>query len=348
MYPSNASLMTRSIHRFTSSLLLVLVLAATGFAKSREELKIYFIDVEGGQSTLVVSPAKHSLLIDAGFAGSRDAQRIVEAMKDAGVKKIDYLLITHFHGDHAGGVPDLAKMVKIGTFVDHGPDIEDSPQAKELYSAYLKALGHKPHLMVLPGQGLPLKEIEVQFLAAGGAHIENPLPAAGEANFYCAAEAEPPADTSENSQSLALLVTYGKFRYLDMGDLTEGKSLPLVCPNNLIGRVDLYRMSHHGAYPDNPKALVRALHPTVAVMNNGEHKGGNPEAWQIVHDSPGLDGLWQLHYAADAGKEHNSDENLIANTDMKSDGHFISVTVEPDGHWTIKNSRNGYEKTFGN
>ena len=340
--------MTRLIHRFTSSLLLVLLVVASGFAKSTGGLKIYFIDVEGGQSTLVVSPTKHSLLIDAGFAGPRDAERIVEALKDAGVNKLDYLAITHFHGDHAGGVPDLAKRVKIGTFVDHGPDIEDSAQAKELYAAYLKVIGHKPHVIAMPGQGLPFKDIEVQFLAAGGAHIESPLPAAGEANFYCASEPEPPADNSENSQSLALLVTYGKFRYLDMGDLTEGKSLPLVCPNNLIGKVDVYRMSHHGAYPDNPRALVWAFHPTVAVLNNGEHKGGNPEAWQIVHDSPGLEGLWQLHYAADAGKEHNSDDNLIANTGVKSDGHFISVTVEPDGRWTIKNSRSGYEKTVGN
>jgi len=340
--------MIRFSYRCAAFLLLATVLAAPAFAKSREELKIYFIDVEGGQSTLVVSPAKHSLLIDAGFAGPRDAKRIVEALKAASVKKIDYLAITHFHGDHAGGVADLAKLVKIGTFVDHGPDTEDSPQAKELYAAYLKAVGHRPHVIAIPGQGLPFKDIEVQFLAAGGAHIENPLPAAGEANFYCASEPEPPADNSENSQSLALLVTYGRFRYLDMGDLTEGKSLPLVCPNNLIGRVDVYRMSHHGAYPDNPKALVWALHPTIAVMNNGEHKGGSPEAWQIVHDSPGLEGLWQLHYAADAGKDHNSDDNLIANAGMKSDGHFISVIVEPDGQWTIKNSRNGYEKTFSN
>ena len=340
--------MIRSIHRCASFLLFATLLAAPAFAKSTGELKIYFIDVEGGQSTLVVSPAKHSVLIDAGFAGPRDAKRIVEALKAAGVKKIDYLAITHFHGDHAGGVPDLAKLVKIGTFVDHGPDIEDSAQAKELYAAYLKAVGHKPHVIAMPGQGLPFKDIEVQFLATGGAHIENPLPAAGEANFYCASESEAPADDSENSQSLALLVTYGKFRFLDVGDLTEGKSLPLVCPNNLIGKIDLYLMSHHGAHPDNPKSLVWALHPAVAVMNNGEHKGGNPQAWQIVHDSPGLDGLWQLHYAADAGRDHNSDENLIANTDMKSDGHFISVTVEPDGDWTIKNSRNGYEKTFGN
>ena len=323
------------------------VLVTTASAKSAKPLQIYFIDVEGGQATLVVSPSERSLLIDAGWAGGSDADRIMAAVKSAGIKKLDYVVITHFHGDHVGGVADLVQRVKIGTFVDHGSDIEDSATAKETYAAYTKAITRAARVVVRPGQGLPFKDIRVQFLAAAGEHLSSPLPGAGEANLYCPSEKEPPVDTTKNSQSLALLITYGKFRFLDLGDLTTKKELELVCPNNLIGTVDLFLTTHHGGDPDNPKALVWALHPRVAVMNNGEHKGGSTEVWQIVHDAPGLEDLWQLHYAADAGKEHNSAENLIANTDAKSDGHFIQVTVEPDGKWRVKNSRNGYEKRYG-
>ena len=322
-------------------------LSACTFAKTARPLEIYFIDVEGGQATLVVSPSKHSLLIDAGFAGGRDTERIAAAIKAAGLKKLDYLVVTHYHGDHVGGVPELAQRIKIATFVDHGPDTEEPDSAKQVYARYKQAIGRSAHVTVRPGEGLPFKDIRVEFVASAGEHITNPLPGAGEANPYCAAEQAPQPETNENSQSLGLLIAYGRFRFLDLGDLTEQKEMPLVCPNNLLGTFDLYLTTHHGGSPDNPKALVWAIHPRVAVMNNGAQKGGDPEAWQIVHDSPGLQDFWQLHYAVDGGKEHNSAEPLIANVDPKSDGNFIHVAVEPDGGWKVTNSRNGYEKVYG-
>lgn len=322
-------------------------LAISTFAKSAKPLEIYFIDVEGGQATLVVSPAKRSLLIDTGFPGGRDSERILAAMQSAGIKKLDYLVITHFHRDHVGGVPELVQRIKVETFVDHGPDTETSDAAKETYAAYTKAIGRSPHVSLRPGDGLPFKDIRVQFVAAAGEGITSPLPGAGEANSYCDGASQPQPDTTENSQSLGLLISYRKFRFLDLGDLTEDKQWTLVCPNNLLGSVDLYLTTHHGGSPDNPKALVWAIHPRVAIMNNGEHKGGSPAAWQIVHDSPGIEDLWQLHYAADGGTEHNSAEPLIANVDQKSDGHFLKVTVQPDGGWKVKNDRNGYEKAYG-
>ncbi|HYA25967.1 MAG TPA: MBL fold metallo-hydrolase [Terriglobales bacterium] len=322
-----------------------LLLMRAAVAKPKP-LQIYFIDVEGGQATLVVGPSRESVLIDTGWAGSRDAPRIVAAAIAVGLKRIDYVLITHYHQDHVGGVAGLLQRIPVGLFVDHGPNAEDSDSARNQYAAYEKATEHSKRIHLMPGEGLPLKGITLQVLTAAGGHITDPLPGAGEANPYCRSEAAKP-DPSENAQSLGVLISYGKFRFLDLGDLTEQKELDLVCPNNLIGTVSLYLTTHHGMAPDNPKALVWALQARVAIMNNGAHKGGHPEAWQIVHDSPGLVDLWQLHYAVDGGKDHNVADDLIANVDEKSDGHYIKVAAEPDGTFTVSNSRNGVSRKYG-
>jgi len=327
------------------SALVCLFLSGSALAKPKP-LRIYFIDVEGGQATLVVSPSQESLLIDTGFAGSRDADRIVTAAKNAGLNRIDYVLITHYHGDHVGGVPDLMQRIPVDTFVDHGLNTETTGPTQETYDKYEKAIEHSKRVHLRPGEGLPLHGITLEVLSAGGEYIRDPLPGAGEANPYCASETEAKLDNSENSQSLGVLVTFGKFRFLDLGDLTEKKELELVCPNNRIGTVSLYITTHHGLSPDNPKELVWALRPQVAIMNNGAHKGGAAEAWQKVHDSPGLAGLWQLHYAVDAGKEHNVPDEMIANLDEKSDGNYIKVVAEPNGRFTVLNSRSNFSQKY--
>jgi competence protein ComEC len=322
--------------------------SVAGRSAKTKPLRIYSIDVEGGQSTLIVGPQGQSLLVDTGWPGfqGRDAARIAATVKAAGLKRIDYVLITHFHRDHVGGVTQLVERVKVGEFVDHGPNQEDSADTREDYAAYQKLIEHRAHVSLKPGQGLPFVGIRVQVLTAAGEHIEDPLPGAGEANPYCAGEAEAPVDTSENARSLGLLVTYGKFRFLDLGDLTKRKELELMCPNNRIGTVDLFLVSHHGFDQSNSRALVDAVHPRVAIMNNGAHKGGSPAAWQTVHDSPGLEDLWQLHYAVEGGKDHNVNEKMIANVDESSDGHGIEVSADSDGSFTVVNSRNGFRKAY--
>lgn len=325
-----------------------MLFCAAAQARSDQPLRIYFIDAEGGQATLIVSPAKQSFLIDTGFAGGRDADRIVQAIRAAGIKQIDYVLITHYHGDHVGGVADLLQKIKVGIFIDHVENQEDSDDTKKNYADYVAAIKHNTRVVLRPGQGVPLKGLTFQVIAAAGQRIADPLPGAGEANIYCDAEKQPPDDTGENSRSMGVLVTYGKFRFLDLGDLTEKKELELVCPNNLIGKVDLYLATHHGNHPDNPKDLVWALHPRVAVIDNGPHKGGSPEAWQIIHDSPDLADVWQLHYALDSDKPHNAAESLIANIDEGSDGHYIEVEATSDGKFRVTNSRNGVERKYGN
>jgi beta-lactamase superfamily II metal-dependent hydrolase len=328
---------------------LFLLLQTALAAKNRiPHLDIYSIDVEGGQSTLFVSPSGESLLIDTGWPGfnGRDADRIVAAAKAAGVSKLDYVLITHFHRDHVGGITQLAAKMPIGKLIDHGPNLEDSDVTREDYAAYEKVAANHKRLTLKPGQRVPIKGVEVLVLTAAGNHLSKPLRGAGQPNSACSAEPKPETDTTENSKSLGTLITYGKFKVLDLGDLTKDKELELVCPKNLIGTVDLFIISHHGSNQSNSKALVSAIRPKAAIMNNGARKGGSPEAWQIVHDVVG-DNLWQLHYSVEGGPKQNSDEGLIANPDEKEDpGNYIEVEAFDNGGFMITNPRNGQQKGY--
>ena len=329
-------------------LCLCAVLNLSTLAAAAEPLQIYFVDVEGGQATLVVSPSGQSLLIDAGWPGSegRDADRILAAAHQAGLRQIDYVLITHYHRDHVGGVPQLVDGIKVGTFIDHGPNLEDSQVTRVDYAAYEKAIAGHPHVVVQPGGKVPIKGIEVEVLSAAGEHIIPPLAGEGGANSYCKSEPAPQDDASENARSVGVLITYGKFRFLDLGDLTKKKELELACPNNLVGNVGLFLVTHHGADLSNPKALVWALHARVAVIDNGARKGASPAAWQIVHDAPGLEDLWQLHYAAESDKDHNVDSDHIANVKENCEGKYLKVTADSDGSFTLTNGRTGYQKTY--
>jgi competence protein ComEC len=334
------------------SLLLLTLACALLFgvvqAAESKPLQIFFIDVEGGQATLMVTPSGQSLLIDTGWPGfnGRDASRIVTTAKAAGIERIDYVVITHFHRDHVGGVTQLADQIKIGTFVDHGPNMEDSAASREDFAAYEKVAANSKRLSVKPGDQIPMKDINVQVLTATGEHITAPLPGAGQPNPLCASEPEAPIDSTENARSLGMLITFGKFRFLDLGDLTKRKEKDLVCPNNLIGTVDLYLTTHHGVNQSNAKVIVDAIHPRVSIMNNGAHKGGSQEAWETIHNSPGLQDLWQLHYAMGSDKAHNVPEMFIANLDEKCEGKYIKVTAEANGTFAVLNSRNNFEKTY--
>jgi competence protein ComEC len=327
----------------------VLATALHCVAAATKPLQIYFIDVEGGQATLVLSPGGQSLLIDTGWPGNegRDADRIIAVAHQLGLQQIDYVLITHYHRDHVGGVPQLLDGMKVGTFVDHGPNLEDSEVARTDYAAYEKAIAGHAHVVVKPGWGLPIKGIEVRVLTAAGEHIGSPLAGAGEANAYCKSEPTPEPDKTENARSVGVMITYGKFRFLDLGDLTKKKELDLACPNNLLGTVDVFLVSHHGMDLSNTKSLVWALHPRVAVFDNGARKGASAAAWQIVHDSPGLEGLWQLHYAAQSDRDHNIDADHTANVKENCEGKYLKVSAQSDGSFSVSNQRTGADKTYG-
>jgi competence protein ComEC len=308
-----------------------------------KDLLIYTVDVEGGQATLLVAPGGHSLLVDTGWPGNndRDAERIQAAMKDAGISKIDKVLITHFHTDHVGGVPNLVERIKVGEFLDHGENREDSDITRHDYAAYIKAIGTTPRRTVHPGDTIDIPGLSIIVLTADGEHIKAVPGVKAEPNSYCASEPKWELDTTENPRSAGILVRFGKFNFLDLGDLTKAKEIPLVCPDNLIGHVDLYLVNHHGFNLSNSKAFVDAIHPRVAIMDNGAHKAGSPEAWQTVHESPGLQDLYMLHTAEDSDAAHNSAAPLIANLKGGSDGAYFKIIARGDGSFSVTNSRTG-------
>jgi len=325
-----------------------LLLACAAGLRAAKNLSIYAVDVEGGQATLFVAPSGQSMLVDTGWAGHnhRDAERIAAAARHAGVRKIDYLVITHYHADHVGGVYQLAEKLPILNFVDHGPQTETGKPAEILFNEYAAIRAKGEHLQVKPGDTIPIKGLDVKVLSANGDVIAAPLAGAGEPNPACAAAARPAADTTENGRSIGLLIAFGDFRTIDMGDLTKDHEYDLVCPNNKIGTVDLFLVSHHGSDPSNSAAFVRAISPRVAVMDNGPQKGGSPRVWQTIRDTRGLIDLWQLHYAIDSDKQHNTPDTFIANLDAVCEGKWIQITAERNGDFTVFNQRNKYEKTY--
>jgi beta-lactamase superfamily II metal-dependent hydrolase len=318
-------------------------------AQTVKTLRIYTIDVEGGQSTLLVAPSGESLLVDSGWPGfdSRDAARIQTAMKDAGVTRIDHLLTTHYHRDHVGGLPQLVAQVPVGEFLDHGPNREDSDVTRTDYGAYLKAIEGHARRTVHPGDTIHIPGLSIVVVAADGEHIAAIPGIAPAPNSACAAEQPWPDDPTENARSVGILLTYGRFRFLDLGDLTGAKEVALVCPNSPLPHVDLFLVSHHGINKSNSAALIHAIHPRVAIMNNGARKGGSPEAWQTVHASPGLEDLYQLHTAEASDAAHNSSEPLIANPVAASDiGASFKVVATANGSFSITNARTSRTKSY--
>jgi competence protein ComEC len=325
--------------------------AAPASPAETKSLRVYFVDVEGGQATVFVTPEGQSLLIDTGWDGNngRDADRIVAAAKSAGLTKIDYVLITHFHEDHVGGAPQLAARIPIGTFIDHGENREstDAPtvQGWQAYQALL-ATGKYKRITPKPGEVLPIQGMRVQVISADGALIETPLPGAGQENAACKESETRPADKTENLRSLGTFITFGKLRILDLGDLTWDKELELMCPVNRLGHVDVYIVSHHGWQQSSSPAMVWGIAPRVAIMDNGAKKGGTPSTWDIIEKSPHLENLWQLHFSDEGGAAHNVAAEFIANPQGQDAGNYLELIGRADGGFAVFNSRTQETKRY--
>jgi competence protein ComEC len=345
--------MKKCLSLFLLFALLTLPVAAQ---KARTTLEILYVDVEGGAATLIVTPAGESILVDAGWPGAegRDATRIQAAMKKAGVTEIDHLILTHYHTDHWGGIPELAKRVKINHFYDHGPmtELKEDRNFPTRLAAYQEANKGKS-ITLKPGDAIKLKQaagtppITLQCLASA-TEVVAKKGMAGKPNPECANASLSAEDPSDNARSVVFLLRYGGFEFLDSGDLTWNIEHKLVCPTNLIGEIDLYQVAHHGTESSNSPAFTRSLNPSVAIMNNGAKKGGHPDSVKRVREAKDLKDLWAIHRNIASSPEQNAAEELTANPEEKDDaGHMIRVSVDAKKReFTVVNDRNGKTKSY--
>jgi competence protein ComEC len=297
-------------------------------------LNIYYIDTEGGQATLFVSPSGESLLVDTGNPGGRDTDRIELAMADAGVKQIDHLVITHYHVDHVGGLAELVKRVPVKHFYDHGATIETQrEQVPGFQAAYAEIYGKATHTVLKPGDKVPFAGVDWQIVAAAGNVLKTNMagaPGAGRPNPSCADFKPKDIQTDlENGQSTSSVIAFGKFRTVDFGDLLWNVEHDLMCPTNRIGTVDLYLTTHHGLDWSNSKDVVYALQPRVAIMNNGTRKGGQIGVFETLESAPGLEDLWQLHWSYNGVLEHNAPGRFIANMEDAATASGIIANPPP-------------------
>jgi len=345
--------------------------------RAARTLDVYVIDVEGGNATLFVSPSRESLLIDTGNVGPgaiRDADRIMAAVKDAGLTQIDHLITTHYHADHFGAMAELAGRIPVREFIDHGVSVEKNATTDAfLQNVYPGLYAKGRHTIAQPGQRFSMGDVDVRIVASAGKPVSAAVPGAGRPNPYCVSTKPVEPDAGENAQSVASHFSFGRFRALHLGDLTWNKEIELMCPANRLGDIDLFVVSHHGQASSNSPVLVHAIHPRVAVVNNGPRKGGQPDAMKVLFSAPRLETIWQLHFSQWSGQEYTVPGMLIANgfdepapampiapmtppargapaapppPVHNGQAYWIKISARQDGSFTVTNTRNAFSKTY--
>jgi beta-lactamase superfamily II metal-dependent hydrolase len=305
-------------------------------------LDIYFVDVEGGAATLIVTPAGESILVDSGWPreDGRDAKRIHSvATQVAKLTQIDHYVTTHWHTDHYGGIGRLSELMPVKQFYHHGiPErLSEDPQGfPVLMAAYQKASRGKSRVL-RPGDEIPLASgkaagrpaLRLRCIAAHGDVL--PEDASAPANPLCKDSQAKPEDTTDNARSVSLLLTFGPFKFLDCGDLTWNVEKKLVCPTNKIGTVDVYQVNHHGMALSNNPVLVRSVRPRVAIINNGPKKGGDAPVYALLHGLPDIEAVYALHRNVRTTDRDNPPPEFIANLKEDCQGEFIKLSVDPTG-----------------
>ena len=335
---------SQSFLLFLSTVLLATPLAVAG------PLEIHWIDVEGGAATLILTPAGESILIDTGLPQRYQVERIHDHLRDvAKLKHLDFLVVTHYDLDHHGGAAQLSTMIPIRTVYDNGRFEKMVNDPGEEYFSF--AAGNR--VVINPGDRIPL-----QGTAAAPAPVlrcvgtrqvfEQPPPGALRNTAICKTLRTKSPDTSENANSIVLLLEHGDFRFYDAADLTWNLESQLVCPVNLIGEVDVYQVTHHGLSSSNNAAVVQSLQPSVTVMNNGPTKGCHPETFATLKATRSIHANYQLHKnQRPDGNVNNTDDAYIANTEKDTSGNYIRLSVDPNGStFTVHIPANGHSRTF--
>jgi len=370
-----------------ASLSALTLLAGSAAAQTRTTLDIYVVDVEGGNATLFVTPAGESLLIDTGNYGPqvslRDASRIMEAVRDARLTQIDHLIISHWHGDHFGGLGELAKMIPIKHFIDHGPNQQPAPGADEFLSKiYPGLISNAKHTVAKVGDKIEMKGLDIQVVTSNGDTLKTPLAGAGSPNPYCASFKDGTTNI-EDPLSVGVHITFGKFRTMQLGDVPKRKEFELMCPVNRIGTIDAVLSMHHAQNTSTSPVIMHATRPRVAIVNNGTRKGGQPDVMQVIFSSPGFEDLWQIHFSQLSGQEYTVPGMFIANhTDAEmaaaqpgtttsgaavpvapiaapapgpdtppppahnGKAYWIKLSAKTDGSFSVTNARNGFTKNY--
>lgn len=346
------------MRRISLVLTAVVLLAGAAAAQMQQKtLDIYVFDTEGGESVLYISPTGQTLLFDTGGgnaeANKRDLARIATVVKEARVQVLDYVIVSHNHGDHVGNAADLPTLPlrNIRQFIDHGPyTTELQPNQREAFERYQELRKLARARTAEPGEMLSLGPVNVHVVASSGQSTRTPLPGAGATNPLCS-QHKPKLDVRgvENDEVVAVAVKYGSFTFLELSDMIWNHEMRLVCPNNLLGTVDVYHTSGHADQWGSNPVMVHAVRPRAAVMNNAAVKGGHSDTFRTLRSSPGFQDVWQAHFSMkNASKEENSPEQFIANLDGEPGhvGYHIKISARQDGSFTVTNSRTGFSKEY--
>ena len=317
-------------------------------------LDIYFIDTEGGAATLIVTPSGDSLLVDSGNPGERDAGRIARVARDvAGLRQIDHYITTHWHTDHVGGIGRLVQLIPVKHFYDHG--LPPDPPPRDIDAGLIETyrqISNNRSVTLKPGDEIKFKTagnlppVRLRVLAAGGIVIGE-KPGAPQVRPCDRGHEAKPEDTSDNARSVAFVLTFGDFKFFDGGDLTWNVEHKLACPTNLAGAVDVFQVNHHGLDISNNPALVNALSPRVAIINNGPRKGGEARTFATLKSAPGLEAIFQLHRNVRTAEKDNAPPECVANDDENCRGEFIKLSVDQKGKsYTVTVPGKGTSRTY--